>query len=140
MRTEANGDAWPSEAFGLAGGCATVVLAALATAAFVAPGHVVARAAVMAVVVGVLAAVLARFRACAGAAVLAALIYIGFLVHRDGVLTGDTSAWTYTIMIGLAGVLGRGGRWIWRTEESRAPVTVPARSATSGRAPSRGSG
>jgi hypothetical protein len=76
----------------------------------------------MAAVVGVVAAVLTDWRACAGAAVLAALIYVGFLVHRDGVLTGDAAAWPYTIMIGLAAVLGRGARWLRRAEEPRGPV------------------
>jgi hypothetical protein len=111
MRTEEVDGALPAAAFGLAGGCAAVVGAALASAAFIPPGHLGARVLVMAVTVGVLAAVLSDWRACAGVAVVAALIFVGFLAHRDGVLTGDRSAWPYTIMIGLAAILGRGERW-----------------------------
>jgi hypothetical protein len=111
MRSENVDDASSTAAFGLAGGSAAVVVAALAAAAFMPPGHVGARSLVMAVTVGVLAATLTDWRACAGVAVLAALIFVGFLAHRDGVLTGDPSAWPYTIMIGLAAVLGRGERW-----------------------------
>jgi hypothetical protein len=110
MRTKQVDGASPA-AFGLAGGCAAVVVAALAAAAFVPYGHAGARALVMAVTVGVLAATLSDWRACAGVALAAALIFVGFLVHRDGVLTGGTSAWPYTIMIGLAALLGRGERW-----------------------------
>jgi cell division protein FtsW (lipid II flippase) len=110
MRTGTADEAWPAEAFGLAGGCAAVVVAALATAAVVAPAHVGARMLIMAVTVGVLAAVLTDWRACLGVAVVGALIFVGFLAHRDGVLTGSTAAWPYTIMIGLAAVLGRAVR------------------------------
>src|SRR6266511_4155819 len=114
MRRENVDDASSTAAFGLAGGSAAVVVAALAAAAFMPPGHVGARSLVMAVTVGVLAATLTDWRACAGIAVLAALIFVGFLAHRDGVLTGDPSAWPYTIMIGLAAVFGRGRRWLRR--------------------------
>ncbi len=125
MQEQRTGDAWPTEAFGLAGGCAAVVLAALVTAAFVAPDHIVVRAAVMALGVGVLAAVLTDWRACVGAAVLAGLIYIGFLVHRDGVLTGDPSAWRYTPVMGAAVLVGRIGRRLHRSAEILAEE-VPA--------------
>jgi cell division protein FtsW (lipid II flippase) len=112
MRTEEVDDASSTAAFGLAGGCAAAVVAALAAAAFMPPGHLGARMLVMAVTVGILAAVLTDWRACAGVAVVAALIFVGFLAHRDGVLTGDTRAWPYTIIIGVAAVLGRGRRWM----------------------------
>ena len=103
-------------AFGLAGGCAAAVAAALATAAFVAPGQVGARSLAMAVTAGVLAAVVRDWRACLGVTAITALIFVGFLVHRDGDLTGDTSAWPYTILIGLAAILGRTQRRMRRTE------------------------
>jgi hypothetical protein len=103
-------------AFGLAGGCTAVVLAAFATAALVSPDHFFVRAVVTAAAVGVVAAALTDWRACAGVAVFAALLYMGFLVHRDGVLTGDPTAWPYTIMIGLAALLGRGERRMRRAE------------------------
>ena len=125
MRTEKVDDTTSTAAFGLAGGCAVVVVAALAAAAFMPPGHVGARLLVMAVTVGVLAAVLTDWRASAGVAVVAALIFVGFLVHRDGDLTGGTSAWPYTIMIGLAALAGRGLRWRRRAADREADV-IPA--------------
>lgn len=103
-------DPYPATAFGLAGGCTAVVAAALITAAAVAPDHAGLRVAVMAITVGVLSAILTDWRSSAGVAVVAALIYVGFLVHRDGDLTGDVSAWAYTIAIGAAALLGRGER------------------------------
>jgi hypothetical protein len=130
MRTEDVDDASATAAFGLAGGCAAVVVTALAAAAFIAPDQMGARSLVMAVAVGVLAAVLTDWRACAGVAVVAAVIFVGFLAHRDGVLTGDTSAWSYTIMIGIAAVLGRGRRWMRSAavRQAEAPMTgVPHR-------------
>jgi hypothetical protein len=39
---------------------------------------------------------------------------VGFLAHRDGVLTGNPSAWGHAIGIGLAAALGRGVRQISR--------------------------
>jgi hypothetical protein len=107
MRSETVEDRYLARAFGLAGGCVTVVAAALCTAAAVPPERIGVRVAVMAATVGVLARVLADWRACVGVAVVAALIYVGFLVHRDGVLTGDLSAWPYALTIGAAAILGR---------------------------------
>jgi hypothetical protein len=118
MQIKDAGDAWPTGAFGLAGGCTAVVVAALVTAAVVAPGHEFVRAVLMAVAVGAVAAVLVDRRASAGAAVVAALIFVGFLAHRDGVLTGDASAWPYAIMIGLGVLPGRIERRLRRSEES----------------------
>jgi hypothetical protein len=66
----------------------------------------------MAVVVAALAAVLVDGRAALGVAVVAALIFVGFLAHRDGVLTGGASVWPYTIIIGLGALLGRSHRLI----------------------------
>jgi hypothetical protein len=103
---------WSSEdaAFGLAGGCVTVVAAALATAALFAPSQQDARLLAMAVTAGVLAAVLADWRACLGVTLVAALIFVGFLAGHAGDLTSDRSAWPYTLVIGLAALLGRGQR------------------------------
>ena len=85
---------------------------ALVTAAVVAPAQLGARVTAMAVVTGVLAAVLRDWRACAGVTAVAALIFVGFLAHRDGILTGNPSAWDFTLAIGVAAVLGRGLRRI----------------------------
>ena len=103
---------WSSEdaAFGLAGGCVTVVAAALATAALFAPGELDARLLAMAATAGVLAAVLVDWRACLGVTVVGALIFVGFLAGRAGDLTSDRSAWPYTLVILLAALLGRGLR------------------------------
>jgi len=109
MRTDSD-EGGLAEAFGLAGGCAVVVAAALVAAAVVAPGHFAPRVLIMAIAVGVVTAVLADWRACAGVAVVAALIFVGFLVHRDGDLTGSAGAWPYTLVIGLAALLGRSAR------------------------------
>jgi len=99
-------------AFELAGGCAAAVVAALVAAALVAPGHFGPRVLIMAIAVGAVAAVLTDWRSSAGAAVLAALIFVGFLVHHDGDLTGSATAWPYTLIIGLAALLGRSTRLI----------------------------
>ena len=99
--------------FGLAGGSVVVAGTALATAGLIAPADLGVRAAAMAAVVAVLAAVLRDVRACLGVTAMAALIFVGFLDHRYGVLTG-ASAWRYTIPIVLAAVLGRGHRRLRR--------------------------
>ena len=105
---------WTDEAgIGLAGGSVVVAGTALATAGLVAPGDLGGRVAAMAVIVAVLAAVLRDARACLGVTVVAVLIFVGFLAHRYGVLTGG-SAWPYTIPIVLAAALGRGQRMLRR--------------------------
>jgi len=133
------GDRTPA-AFGLAGGCAAMGVVALGTAALVAPGDLAGRAAAMAMAVGVLAAVLVDWRASTGVTVVAALIFVGFLAHRDGDLTGSASAWPYTTAIGFALVLGRGARWIRSTAVERISLDTstdrePARTATTVTAP-----
>ena len=100
---------WSSEdaAFGLAGGCVMVVAAALVTAALFAPSEQVARLLAMAATAGALAVVLVDWRASLGVTVVAALIFMGFLAGHAGDLTSDRSAWPYTLVIVLAGLLGR---------------------------------
>lgn len=97
--------------FGLAGGCVVVVVVALAVAGLIAPRDLGVRAAAMAVVVGVLAAVLRDRRAVLGVMAVAALIFVGFLDHRYGVLTG-AAAWKYTLPIAVAAALGRAIRLV----------------------------
>jgi hypothetical protein len=94
-------------AFGLAGGFTTVVAAALVTAAILPAGERFARLVAMAVVTAMLAVVIADGRAAAGVTVAAALVFVGFLAHRFGVLTGDPHAWLSTPVIVLAAALGR---------------------------------
>ena len=108
-------------AFGLAGGCVGVIGAAFAGAALFPAGDGGARLLVMALAAGVVAATVRDWRACAGVTVFAALVYVGFLTGRDGVLTVHGSAWSYTLLIGLAALLGRGQRWMRHTLE-RHPV------------------
>ena len=119
-------------AFDLAGGCAATVVGALFAAAMVAPGHLGTRAMIMAITVCAVAAVLTDGKSSAGVAVLAALIFVGFLVHHDGDLTGSTAAWPYTLIIGLAALLGRGTRLIRVARPAGRRVARPAgRSARS---------
>src|SRR6185295_3914963 len=87
------------QACALAMGCVAVVAAAEAAAAFLGPHELGARALVIALVVGVSTATAPRLRDGAGVALFGALVYVGFLVHRDGVLTGDASAWRYTAIL-----------------------------------------
>jgi len=105
-------------AFGLAGGCVGVIVAAFGAAAFPA-GHGGARPVVMALAAGAAAAIVRDWRACLGVTVFAALVYVGFLAGRDGVLTVPGSAWSYTLLIGLAALLGRGQRWMRHAWERR---------------------
>lgn len=99
------------QACGLAVGCAGVVVAASAAAAFLGPHALGARALVIALVVAAATATVRDWRSCAGVAVFGALVYVGFLAHRDGDLTGDASAWAYTVLITVLAVSGRVMRW-----------------------------
>ena len=112
MRTRSEQDLTTSAAFGLAGGFAAVVVAALAAAAVFAPAEQGARLLVMAATAGVLARFLLDWRACLAVTVIAALVFVGFLAHQAGDLTGDLAPWPYTIAIGFAALLGRGQRWL----------------------------
>jgi hypothetical protein len=75
----------------------------------------------MALAAGVVAAIVRDWRACLGVTVFAALVYVGFLTGRDGVLTVHGSAWADTLLIGLAALLGRGQRRL-RHAVQRHPV------------------
>ena len=96
--------------FELVAGTAAVVVAGFAAVALLpAPGPF-GRLAVLAVAVGLVAAVATDWRAAAGVAAVAALVFVGFLTHRYGVLTGDPAPWSCTPLLGFATVLGRGYR------------------------------
>ena len=109
-------------AFELAGGCVALIGTAFVAAALFEPGssgETGGRLLVIAVVTGVLAALLGDWRAWVGVTLVAALIFVGFLAGHAGDLTSDGSFWSHTLVIGLAALLGRGQRWI------RHAVTAP---------------
>jgi hypothetical protein len=112
--------------FELAAGCGAVVVAAFIAAATFGPAEPVDRAVVMAIAVAGLAAVLRDWRASAGVTVLAALVFVGFLVHQAGQLTGDPAPWRYTLILGFAALLGRAGLEI-RAAAFRMPAVRPPR-------------
>lgn len=97
-------------AFGLAGGCVAVIGAAFVSAAAFPAAELGPRLLLMALAAGVLAAIVADWRACLGVTVFAALVYVGFLAGRDGDLIAHASVWSSTLLIGLAAALGRGQR------------------------------
>jgi hypothetical protein len=84
-----------------------VGVAALRDANFLGAQERGARAQVFGIVVGVSAAVIRDWRHSAGVAVFGVLVFVGFLAHRYGDLTGDASAWRYTVLIAFAACLGR---------------------------------
>jgi hypothetical protein len=113
MRSGVDNEEWGlSAAFDPLVGWAGVIVAAFAAAILFRPAEQVDRAVVMAIGVAVLAAALRDWRVTAGITVLAALVFVGFLAHRAGQLTGDPAPWRYTLFIGAAAVAGRSGRAI----------------------------
>jgi len=122
------------QACALAMGCVAVVAAAEAAAAFLGPHELGARALVIALVVGVSTATAPRLRDGAGVALFGALVYVGFLVHRDGVLTGDASAWRYTALVVFLAVLGRVVRWAYTSAGTGAEPVLRAGSGSPSRA------
>ncbi|MFF5297662.1 hypothetical protein [Paractinoplanes globisporus] len=106
-------------AFGLAGGCVGVIGAAFVSAAAFPPAETGARLLVMALAAGVIAAIVADWRAWLGVTVFAALVYVGFLAGHDGTLTVHGSAWASTLLIAFAALLGRGQRWMRQALERR---------------------
>jgi MFS family permease len=123
MRTGIDQERDSGAAFELAVGCVAVVVAAFTAAALFSPAEQVARAAVVAVGVAGLAVVLRDWRAWAGGTVFAALVFVGFLAHQAGQLTGDAAPWRYTLIIGFGALLGRGPEWI---RAAARPSRVPA--------------
>jgi hypothetical protein len=120
MRTGGDGEWDAGAAFELAAGCVAVVAAAFLAAAAFGPAEQADRAVLMAICAGGLAAVLRDWRALAGVTVIAALLFVGFLAHQAGQLTGDPAPWRYTLIIGFAALLGRGQRWIRAVVHHRA--------------------
>ena len=132
MRTGGDQERDSGAAFELGAGCVAVVAAAFVAAAMFGPAEQVDRAVLMAICAAGLAVALRDWRAVAGVTVIAALVFVGFLAHQAGQLTGDPAPWRYTLIIGFAALLGRGQRWIraalqHRAVEGRAVQQVTAR-------------
>lgn len=97
----------------LAIGCVVMVAAAFLAAALFPPDAIPARLVVLAVVVGVFAAVVPDIRAALGVAGLSVLVFTGFLANHYGELTTrDGDVWWYALLIGSAATIGTGLRWI----------------------------
>jgi hypothetical protein len=94
--------------FELVAGTAAVIVSGFVAAALFPGAEPAGRVVVMAVAVGLFAALTTDWRAGAGVAVIAALVFVGFLTHKYAVLTGDPTPWSFTPLIGLAALLGRG--------------------------------
>lgn len=126
MRTGGDQERDSGAPFELGAGCVAVVAAAFVAAAMFGPAEQVDRAVLMAICAAGLAVALRDWRAVAGATVIAALVFVGFLAHQAGQLTGDPAPWRYTLIIGFAALLGRGPRWIRATQYRVARTPVPA--------------
>lgn len=105
-----NDDATVNASFEVAAGTAAITVAGFAAAVLFPPAEPAGRVLVVAITVGVLSVVFSNWRACLTVAVIAALVFVGFLAHQYGVLTGDATAWSFTALIGFAVLIGRGYR------------------------------
>lgn len=124
MRTAVHDERDSTAAFELAAGCVALVVAGFVAAAW-RPSVPVDRALIMATAAGLLAALLREWRSCIAVVVIAALVYVGFLAHRAGQLSGDPTPWRYTLLIGVAALIGRGLRWSWGRRLSRGLRRIP---------------
>jgi hypothetical protein len=97
----------------LAGGSAALVGATLAAAALFPASHQQGRLLLVAVAVGVCAAVLADARTCLAVAGLGYLLFVGFLANSHGELSWDgaDSVW-HLFVLAMAAGLGRTQRWL----------------------------
>jgi hypothetical protein len=93
-------------------GCVAVIAVAFTAVALFGPAQYAGRAVVMAVAAGILAAVTRDWRAWLAVTAFAALVFVGFLAHRAGQLSGDPTPWRYTLVIGFAAVLGHVRPWV----------------------------
>ena len=124
-----HGETTLAQACALAAGCAAVAVAAVTDATFLGRHELGARALVIGIVVGVSTAMIRDWRHSAGVATFGALVFVGFLAHRYGNLTGDASAWRYTALIAFAACLGRSVRGAYPPaaagERERTTATMP---------------
>jgi hypothetical protein len=119
---------------GLLAGCGAVIAVGMIVAGTLPAHDLMARAVLLASVAGAAAAMIERWWAAAGVTVFAALVFVGFLAHRYGVLTGDPSAWPDSAVIASAALLGQAGRRL-RTAAAAAGASarsVPAARVTDG--------
>jgi hypothetical protein len=111
---------WDADgAFGLVTGCTAVVGAAFLAAVMFRPAETVPRLVVMALAAGAVTALTRDWRAAAGATGLAVLVFVGFLVNRDGVLTGAATGWEEAAVIPAAALAG-----FARALRDRHPITL----------------
>jgi hypothetical protein len=101
-------DGTENAAFELVAGTAAVIVAGFVAAVLFPGAEPAGRVVVMALAVGLFAALTTDWRASVGVAVIAALLFVGFLTHKYAVLTGDPAPWSFAPLIGLATLLGRG--------------------------------
>jgi hypothetical protein len=98
--------------FELVAGTVAVIVAGFVAAGLFPAAEPAGRVVVLVLAVGLFAAVCTDWRSAAGVAIAAALVFVGFLTHRDAVLTGDQTPWLCTPLFGLAALLGSGYRWL----------------------------
>lgn len=92
-----------------AGGAALVVTAFVAPVISAGPNPA-GRALIMAVVTGMIAALVSDWRARIGVAAASVVIFIAFLAASAGATTGGTPSWSFTPVFVLAAGLGSGYR------------------------------
>jgi hypothetical protein len=114
-------DATANAVFETVAGVTAVVAAGFAAAAVFPSADSEARVVLVALAAGVLSALLTDWRACTAVTVIAALVFVGFLTHRYGTLTGNPGPWSFTPLIGLGALTGRG----YRRMVHRAPAPIP---------------
>jgi hypothetical protein len=91
-------------------GTAAVIVAGFAAAMMFPIGQPLGRVLVVAVAAGLISVPATDWRAGAAVTVLAILVFVGFLTHRYGTLTGDPAPWSCTPVIGFAALAGRAAR------------------------------
>ncbi|MFD6566280.1 hypothetical protein [Micromonospora profundi] len=96
----------------VAAGWAVMIVAALLAAAMFPQTEPPGRVLVMAVAAGVFASMVADWRAVVAVTALGTATYVGFLANQFGDLTGTADAWAYAVVIGFAGALGSGYRFM----------------------------
>lgn len=96
----------------VAAGWAVMTAAALLAAAVFPPSETPGRMLVMAVAAGVFASMVVDLRAVAAVTALGMATFVGFLANQFGDLTATADAWSYALVIGFAGALGSGYRYM----------------------------
>jgi hypothetical protein len=111
---------------GVAAGALTMIVAALIAAATFSPGQERARLAVMAAAVAVFSAVVGGWRSSLPVALVAYLLFNGFLVHRRGELRWDQATGLRDMsVIAAAAGLGIAVGWWRRSRPDPGLVVIP---------------